>query len=244
MKRIPLTINSHVIHLRKYVTGNKPSIILIHGLGVSGDYYLTYAKKLEPFFDVYIIDLPGYGKTPKPKSPLTIQALSNIVTAFVSSNDLKKSIIVGQSMGCQIVCHAVVNSPDLFSKALLLAPTTNKNERSVAMQSVRLFQDTLHESLKINAIVFLNYARMGVRRFLITANFMVNDHIEEVIKHINIPVLIVSGSQDKIAPKAWAKYLAKNAPDAQAIEIQKAPHLLQYQKPEELVRITREFTQV
>ena len=241
MERIPMKIGSHVIHLRKLVSGYKPAIVLVHGLGVSGDYYIKYAEELKSYFDVYIVDLPGYGKTPKPAKPLTIQELADVVTSFINESYISNSIIVGQSMGCQIVSHAAAKAPLLFSKVMLLAPTSNSKERTLFLQGFRLWQDTFHESLKVNFIVFTNYARMGLRRFLITSRYMVEDHIEETVKKIKLPILIVSGSKDKIAPKEWAEFLASTAPDGKVVEIVSAPHLLQYQKPKELVRITLEF---
>jgi len=224
------------------MTSNKnTSIILVHGLGVSGDYYIKYAQKLAPYYDVYIIDLPGYGKTPKPSAPLNVAQLAQVLQTYLSTTGLVNMVIVGQSMGCQIVAHTIKLSPSLFSKALLLAPTVNSKERTVFMQALRLWQDTFRETIKVNSIVFINYARMGMRRFLVTSKYMVDDHIEDTVSDISLPILYVSGSRDVIAPTLWTTYLAGITKKGSSIEINAAPHLLQYQKPDELVSITREF---
>ncbi len=241
MERVPITIDSHVIHLRKFGSNNKTAVVLVHGIGVSGDYYIKFAEELAPFYDLHVIDLPGYGKTPKPARALTIQELANIVTAYVATNTTGKSAVIGQSMGCQIVAHAVHDSPKLFSKAIMLAPTINRKERTLPMQCLRLIQDTFYESLDVNIIVFTNYLRMGLKNFLITSKYMIEDKIEDIVKDISIPILYIGGSKDKIVPSAWVKYLAGITPKGSSIIMKSAPHLLQYQKPDELEKITRKF---
>ncbi|MDB5167686.1 MAG: alpha/beta hydrolase [Candidatus Saccharibacteria bacterium] len=244
MERVSVKVGPYIVHLRTLISGNKTQILLVHGLGVSGDYYIKYAEKLAPYYDVYIIDLPGYGKTPKPPKPLTILELSDVVLKYISNSEIKECIIVGQSMGCQIVAHVIVGSPHLFSRAILLAPTTNKKERGLFIQGFRLWQDTFHEKLSVTFIVFTNYIRMGLRRFLVTSRYMIEDHIEDVLKLVKIPVLIVYGSKDKIAPREWGEFLASITYKGAAIEMRPAPHLLHYQKPDELVKITRRFTDI
>lgn len=241
MKRKPIQVNEHIIHLRA-ITSDKPtSILLVHGLGISGDYYIPFAKELAAYYNVYIIDLPGYGKTPKPSKALDITQLSTVLLQFVAQLHVHNLIVSGQSMGCQIVAHAITQQPDTFKKAILLAPTVNKKERTVSLQGIRLFQDTFHEPMSANILVFTNYARMGVSRFLKTACFMVNDHIEDTLKKNTIPVLLLRGENDKIVPKEWASFLASNSPYSTSSELPNAPHLLHYAQPKSLTNICRAF---
>ena len=241
MKRIPFVVGPYTIHLRTLLSNKKTTVVLVHGLGVSSDYYIKFAQHLAPFYNVVMIDLPGYGKTPKPRKPLTIPQLAEILNAYIAMSQLTEVVAVGQSMGCQIVAHAARLLPNSFKKIILLSPTTNNKERSVFIQSVRLFQDTFHEPLQINLIVFKNYLRMGIIRFLITSRFMVLHRTEHALAHVPIPVLLVGGSRDKIVPNKWLSYLESLTPSSSTVEIPTAPHLLQYTHPEELTSITKGF---
>lgn len=241
MKRIPIKLGSHIIHLRTIVTGTRQPVVLVHGLGVSGTYFIPFAKELARQYDVYIIDLPGYGKTPKPRRALTIIELAELVTSFIKTQNLPEVIAIGQSMGCQIVAQACVTHPALFKKAVLLAPTVNDKERSVLTQALRLAQDTLHEPLPVTSIVLSDYLRMGIARYLTTSRYMVEDHIEDTLKHCQIPIHIVRGRQDKIVPHDWFTLLSHLAAVQQATEIPNAPHLLHYKKPKELMHLCRQF---
>jgi len=208
---------------------------------MSGDYYIPFAEKLARHYDVYVVDLPGYGRTPKPNKPLTIIELSDVLHEYVRVWDLKNVVLIGQSMGCQIVAHTLRSAPKLFLSGILLAPTVNKHERSLVKQGYRLLQDFFFESIKANGIVIHNYLRMGPIRYFITTKYMVNDHIEQTLQYMTVPLLLVSGSNDRIAPTAWVKELSATPLNGSFREMNSAPHLMQYQKPIELVAIVRQY---
>ena len=241
MNRQPILIGEQTIHLRKIVSNHQTSIILVHGIGVSGDYYIQFAQQLSKDYDVYIIDLPGYGKTPKPVKVLSIRQLSDVVLQYIDQAGLSNVIIVGHSMGCQVVAHAAADRPNIFKKVVLLAPTINKNERSIFKQAFRLLQDTFHEPPIANLIVFVNYLRMGIVRYLTTTRFMMADHIETTLSSNTVPILIIRGSADKIVPLDWTRWLSSVVPFSNVAEIKDAPHLLQYKRPHRLTKLCIDF---
>lgn len=239
-----MNIGRYEVHVRKAVQGDRPSVLLVHGLGVSGDYYEKLAGALEGFCDVYVIDLPGYGTTPKPKKPLNISDLANIISAYVNELNLEGCVIIGQSMGTQIAAHALVQNPALYGGAIMVAPTANRDERTLWLQGVRLLQDTFRETFADNLVVFKNYARMRPLRFLKTARFMVNDRPEEVIARVQVPLLFVYGSKDVIAPKKWVEYLAGTAVNGRVREMRGMPHLMHSKDPHGLAVLVKEFLDV
>ena len=241
IQKTAIILGSHTVHERVVASRSKTSIVLIHGLGVSGDYYLPFAEEMNEHYDVYIIDLPGFGGTPKPHHSLSIIKLSHVVVDYIAEKQLQNVIIVGQSMGCQVVAHAVADSPDLFTKMILLAPTINKDERRFSTQTLRLLQDSIREPLPAIAVVLRDYLRMGIRRYLSTTRSMLADHIEKTLVNCHVPILIVRGENDKIVPRHWTEYLAAIHTVNAAVELPNSPHLLHYKKPEELVAVCRRF---
>jgi pimeloyl-ACP methyl ester carboxylesterase len=240
IKKTILQLGTNVIHERVVASGAKTPLILVHGLGVSGDYYLPFAEKMKAFYDIYIIDLPGYGKTPKPYPPLTIDELANVLLEYIATKNISDAVAIGQSMGCQIVAQAAARQPQRFQKLILLSPTVNQFERTFLTQSLRLVQDTLREPPSVVFIVLRDYLRMGLRRYLLTTKSMLADHIEETLTKCPQPVLVVRGKKDTIVPHRWAAVLTENK-ERTLVEMQDAPHLLQYKKPRELVAICRQF---
>src|SRR6476659_7823866 len=82
---------------------NGPPIVMVHGIGVSGIYFLPLAQEIMTDHHALIIDLPGYGTTPHPPKPLSIPALAHVVDCVVKIYKLHQPTLVGQSMGCQTI---------------------------------------------------------------------------------------------------------------------------------------------
>jgi pimeloyl-ACP methyl ester carboxylesterase len=210
-------------------------IVFIHGIGVSGRYFVPLAEKFAQTHNVHVIDMPGYGSTPKPKRPLSLVEMAQTIQGYLNASNISKAIVVGQSMGCQTVVHFATMHPDRCSELILIAPTINRKERNVVVQAVRLFQDMFFETIRANVTIFSDYLRMGFVRYIITTRFMIDDQIEENIAQLRVKTLIIRGSNDPIVPKAWVEYLADRNKDVTVMQIPRAAHLVQFTRPNEVL---------
>jgi pimeloyl-ACP methyl ester carboxylesterase len=219
----------------------RKTIVLIHGIGVSSAYFLPFAEQLAPEYNVFTLDLPGYGKTAKPSKPLNVGELAEITASFLITRQLTDVILIGHSMGCQIVAEVNRLRPDKVRNLILLSPTVNRKERTVFMQGLRLLQDTFYEAPKVNFIIFSDYIRMGVFRYLKTSKYMVDNHIEKALLNTTSPCLIVRGENDHIVPRSWTEELRRTSPAVLVREIPHAPHAFQYKHAQEAKDICQQF---
>lgn len=229
-----LRVGAHAVDVRATFDPARRPVVLVHGIGVAGGYFAPLAEELAGCWDVVVVDLPGYGRTPRPERPLTVPELAEVLAGLVGALDLDRPVLVGHSMGCQVVVDAVRSQPGLCAAYVLLGPTVDRDARTLAHQAWRLFRDTLREPLAANAVIFRDYLRMGPLRYLRTSRSMLADRIEENIRACPGPGLIVRGGRDPIAPHDWVHYLARTAPGARALEIPGAPHAVQFTHPEEV----------
>lgn len=236
-----MRVLGHEIHVVSNKQNHNETVVLIHGIGVSHAYFWPLMRAMTDNFNVIALDLPGYGKTDDPDKILDIDQLAAVVNEFVRRSDLKNITLVGHSMGTQIVVQAVIEQQSLYKKCILLAPTISRSERSLPQQAWRLLQDTLREPLKVNMIVFREYFRMGIVRYLKTTQSMISDAIEHDLKRVAIPTLIINGAHDPISDNQWAKELADSTQWAVLRDIPSAPHVFQYTHPEETMRLCAEF---
>ncbi|HEX6257963.1 MAG TPA: alpha/beta hydrolase [Candidatus Saccharimonadales bacterium] len=218
-----------------------PTLLFVHGIGVSSRYFLPFAKECAKQYNILLVDLPGYGTAPKPDHPLTIPELADVLLTYLKEANVPRVIVIGQSMGCQIAAHMAVKQPEVCEQLILIGPTVNKWERNVFTQSLRLLQDIRREPGDANFVVFKDYLRMGPLRYLRTVQYMIADHIERTLHTCDTPTLIVRGSQDVISPKRWNVHLAQQMKHATAKEISNAPHLVQLAKPQELLSLCQDF---
>jgi pimeloyl-ACP methyl ester carboxylesterase len=236
-----VVINSLAMDIRSNSLTSVHTLLLIHGIGVSGRYYMPFARELAKTHRVAVMDLPGYGDTPKPKRVLSIQEQADLIAAFITEAGMHQPILVGHSMGCQVAARVAKDYPRLVAKLILLGPTVNKWERSLFMQGVRLLQDTLREPFKVNSIVVHDYLQMGISRYLKTSRYMIADHLEDSLRDCHLPILMIRGEFDKIAARRWVEYLSEQMEDGTVKELAGAPHVVQYSEARRLKRLCHTF---
>lgn len=219
----------------------RPPVVLVHGIGVSGRYFRPFAQELAAGHDVYLLDLPGYGSTPKPPRPLSVPELGQVVVDVVEALGLAAPVLVGHSMGCQVVVDTVGRNPGRCAGYVLLSPTVDPAGRSRRSQAWRLLRDSLREPLRTNALIYSDYLRMGPIRYLRTTRSMLSDRIEQDIGRCREPGLVVRGQRDPIAPRRWARDLAAAAPDARLVEVPGAAHAVQHTHARELAAACAPF---
>ncbi|MFI7584714.1 alpha/beta fold hydrolase [Kocuria sp. M1N1S27] len=243
LARRRLEAGAHTVDVRGTFapTPGTAPVLLVHGLGMSGEYFLRLAAALAATHDVYALDLPGYGTAPRPARPLDVPELGGVVAATVRALGLEAPVVAGHSMGCQVVVDTVKDHPGLCSGYVLVGPTVDPGARGPLGLGWRLLRDTLREPPRTNALVVRDYLRMGPLRYLRTVRHMLHDRIEEDIRGCASPGLVVRGAHDLIARQDWALRLARAAPDARFLEIPGAPHNVQHTHPEELAAACAPF---
>ena len=227
-------IGSNAVDVRGSFASERAPIVMVHGIGMSGEYCLPLADELAAEHDVYVLDLPGYGTTPNPDRALTVPELGEVVAEVIGKLGLDAPVVVGHSMGSQVLAQTIVQHPRLCAGYVLIGPTVDPAGRSMRSHAWRLLRDSLGEPPRTNAVILRNYLRMGPFRYLRTARYMLADRIEETILGCPMPGLVVRGERDPIADHDWARQLVHLAPDADLLEIPGARHAVQHTRPKEL----------
>lgn len=213
------------VRLRGKVDQKRPVYVLVHGIGMSHRYFKPFEQCLiDKNITVMTIDLPGFGRASRPIKALSIRDQAKLITEVISRFNIAKPVLIGQSMGCQFVTEVLCAYPDIADKAVLLGPTVNIHERTLAMQSWRLAQDCARESAKANWYVLSDYAR-AMYHHALTLRHMLSYPIEIRLPSVRAQLLIIRGSQDPIVPHQWVEGLAGQTERVQIKEIDGAPHL-------------------
>ncbi|MBI4899777.1 MAG: alpha/beta hydrolase [Actinobacteria bacterium] len=241
LTRRRLSIDSHAVDVRSSPRHDGRPVVMVHGIGVSGDYFLPFACVLARMREVHLLDLPGYGTTPKPPRPLSVPELADVAARSVARLGLVDPILVGQSMGCQVVVDAIASRPALAAAYILIGPTVDPDARSLVRLTARMARNVTRETAANNLVVLHDVGRMGLMRFLRTSRFMLADRIEENIAGCTVPGMVVRGARDPIAPAGWVRRLAALAPEAAFAEVPGAAHNVQYTHPDELATTCAPF---
>jgi 2-hydroxy-6-oxonona-2,4-dienedioate hydrolase len=216
--------------------GEAPVFVLVHGLGMSGRYMMPTAERLAAHGRVYVPDLPGFGRSGKPRHALSIAELADSLAEWMAVNSIKGPVLVGNSLGGQVIVDFALRHPQRLVAAVLVGPTIDPEARNVSTQVFRLLVDILREPLGLYWMGLTDYLRAGIGRVLRTLRHALADPVLEKLPLIRVPVLIVRGGRDPIVPQRWVEQAAQLIPDARLVTLRDAAHAVNFNSPEALTR--------
>lgn len=101
--------------------GRGPTIVLLHGLASSIDFWEYNIPVLALHHRVLALDIPGFGKSDKPYDhDYTIRGLAKDVLAFMDNRGVESATIVGGSMGGHIALLMALDHPDRVDKLVMM----------------------------------------------------------------------------------------------------------------------------
>lgn len=101
--------------------GRGSPVVFIHGLGSSG--YMEWRQNLEAVAGrhrVFAPDLPGYGRSDKPRARYTIPFFARFVRRYMEDRGLRSAALVGASLGGRIALEVALEEPRLVRKLALV----------------------------------------------------------------------------------------------------------------------------
>ena len=203
----------------------------MHGVGLGADSLRPLAAALTRTAHVTWVELPGFGSTPT-QDPIRLMAdQSDFLAAFLRSRGVVDAVLVGHSMGSGVVAGVAARHPDLVRRLVLIGPVTDPRARSLPKQAFRLLRDTCLESPATNLVVLREYARCGVRRYLIALDDMLRFDLDRAAPRIDQPTLIVRGLHDPISPRAWCESVVGRFRRGRLVQIPGAAHLAMHSHP-------------
>lgn len=218
-----------------------PVVVLVHGLVVSSRYMAPTLSRLAARYRVYAPDLPGFGRSEKPLRALDIPGLARALVGWMEATGLESAVLVGNSMGCQVITELAVRRPDLVERIVFQGPVMDPGSRNLPRQVARLALDCLREPPSLLLIEGLDLLTAGLLRSLRTFRYAANYKIEEKLLGLRAPTLVLHGGRDPIVPEHWAREVAGLLPDGKLVVVPGAAHAMNYNAPSELARHVEEF---
>lgn len=208
-----------------------PTVVLVHGIGMSHRYLAKLQEVLAESTDVVSIDLPGFGGLPKPEVDVDVERMAAGIADVLTLLGRESTILVGHSMGAQWVVEAARQRPSLASMVVTIGPVTDERHRTLGAQARALGLDTLGERPSTNAIVFTDYIRCGIRWYLMQLRHMLGYRIEDRVRELRMPLLVIRGGSDPVAGRDWCRRLTDEAPVSRFVEVPHRPHVVQQSAP-------------
>jgi pimeloyl-ACP methyl ester carboxylesterase len=222
-------------------TGERP-FLLVPGIGVSSDYFERLAPNLNRFGPVHAVDLPGFAGVPHPDKAMTIREYGDLLSAVIDDLALNDPIVVGHSMGTQVVVDMASRRSDLTS-IVLIGPVINAKERNVLTQAVKFAQASWHEPGRVKSLAISAYVLCGVRWFSRILPMMMRYPIEKRLPFITADTLVMRGEYDAVAPRDWVRQVSELLPSSRIWEIPTAAHSVMHAHANEVATLCVEHAE-
>ncbi len=216
----------HALVSAEPVPSGRPAVVLVHGLGVSSRYMIPIAEHLALDFPVYAPDLPGFGRSDKPPHALTIRELADALAAWMDAVELPRAVLVGNSLGNEIIVELALRHPEKVERVVLQGLTPEPGTRNAPQQIWRYLATNPFEQPPLGWIATTDYMICGVRRFVRTFRYMLQDRIVDKLPKVNVPALVVRGSHDQIVSQRWSEAATRLLPKARLVVIPGAGHAI------------------
>lgn len=208
-----------------------PPFVLIHGIGVSHRYLDPLFDRLADDFEVHALDLPGFGGLTRPGRDVGIDEMATALGTVMDRLGIGRGILIGHSMGTQWVTELAIQRPDLAHRVVLMGPVADRRHRNFLAQAVALTVDTLGEPPGGNVAVLTDYLRCGPAWYTTQLRHMLAYRLEERIRDVTAPILVIRGGSDPIAGLQWCRRLRAAARNGALYWMPRHRHLVQWTAP-------------
>jgi pimeloyl-ACP methyl ester carboxylesterase len=237
--------------------GNKPPLILLHGLTTNGNCWTPLALALENKYDIIIPDARGHGKSSVTNYGYQYEDLANDVLGLIKALKLSDPILLGHSMGGLTSAVVASQNPKLLSGLILADPTFLSPEAQVevfnsdaADQHRRALKTSFDELVAEARIkhpersldVLERNARAKLQTSIKAFDILKppNPDYKDLISKIEVPTLLVIGDAG-VVTFAAARELQRLNPGLQVEQIAGAGHGLQFDQPAGFEAVVKSF---
>lgn len=226
---------------------SKPTVVLLHGVGLDHTMWEPAAALLADRFTVIAPDLPGHGTRPPVSDGVTLAELAAGVVGEIPAG----SHLVGFSLGALVAQHVALHRPELAATLISVSSVCERTaeERTSVLDRLRTADADFTASTAASLKRWYDGTGVGADRVARTeATLLANDvgsflacyrvfatadaDLAPHLPAIDVRALAVTGEDDPGSTPEMTRRLAAALPDCRAQVIPQARHMLPVERPE------------
>jgi pimeloyl-ACP methyl ester carboxylesterase len=218
-------------------------MVHLHGFALSGRYLLPTAERLSPEFHTLVPDLPGFGRSGRPTSPLDVTGLAHAAARVLDEKGIDRATFVGNSMGCAVICEFAHHHRDRIERAVLVAPAGGLHNQPLRRAIAQLARDGFREPTRLVGVAAPDYLRFGVPSTLRLFDALTRFPALDRLLALDVPTMAVIGSRDPLMPPPprVREVARRTRSRALLVVIEGAAHAINFSHPGELSNVVRQF---
>lgn len=227
------------IRLRYDVRGTGPVVVLLHGFASSLDVWGRLVQDLESDYTIVRLDLKGFGWSERPEGDYSPQAQADLVWGMLEKLQIDKFALVGHSWGSSVALQMALNQPTRIERLALYDAWVYEEqlpaffiwsrtpgfgetmfrlwykERPEDRMAMAFHNPEIYIQESFSESVDEGLDRPGtVRAALEAVRGQDYEAVQHRYKEISMPVLLLWGDSDQVAPLWVGQRLAAELPYA------------------------------
>lgn len=245
------------------VAGAGPPVVLLHPFPVNHEFWLPIAKHLSSRHRLIMPDLRGHGDSELGNGPATMEKHASDIAHIMTDAGVDRAPLIGVSIGGYSIFEFWRRFRDRVSGLVLCntkAPADAADARVARLKAADdvlqhgtepffegMLQKLLAETTRHSRPDLVESALRMMRKMSAEDVAGVQRGMAErpdsisTLRTINVPVLIITGDEDKMTGLPEAELMKQNIAGSQMKVIAKAGHYSPWEQPEEVGKLLRQF---
>ena len=179
-----------------------PVVVLVPGLGLDHREFRAVRSGLDR--PALVVPLPSMGLGAPLGSDLGVEAHAERVLAVLPPGGAP--VLVGHSASCPVVVEVARRAP--VTGLVLVGPVTDPRAATWPRMLGQWVRTATHERPGEATVLLPQYARTGVGSMLRGMDAVRRHRTDHALRGLDVPVEVVRGERDRIAPADWCARLA------------------------------------
>lgn len=215
------------------VAGEGEPVVLVHGLSASSRWWVRNIPALAQRYQVYLLDLPGFGMMRRFRWRFALDELASGIVAWMEALGFKQAHLMGHSMGGYICLRIAAQHPERIKRLVLVSPAGIPHVRSVYGYTIPLLVAFRYFKLSFFSILISDALRAGPLTILRATQDLLTRDVRDCLKDVTAPTLLVWGEHDSLVPPAFGPILQQEIRDAQLLVLKRAGHVSMFDQAEQ-----------
>jgi len=214
----------------------RPVAVAVPGLGLTAASYGGLIDALGAAVPTAVVALPAMGLRADPGAALDPESSADELAQRLDEHGLTGGplVVIGHSASCQVVAELARRHPHTVAGLVLVGPTADPRMSPRRRLVVRWLRTAAREDPRRVPGMLRSYATTRLSGFARALRAARRRDLRATLAATTVPVLLVGGPHDHLAPSGWLDALAATRPGIEVVTMTAGAHNLPQTHPTEL----------
>ena len=193
---------------------------------------------------VIAFELPGFGDSPANELSETLDHLASTMNAAVDLLGIERHDLMGTSFGAKLALCMALAGRGKIDAAVLLSPAAIRLELPAGTAAPVVGPETLYAHPDRQPSITPDLPEVRDKQRALVARLIGprrDPAFEERLARLDLPVLVVFGTEDRITPPDAARLYREIMPNCHLVMVYDAAHAVDADRPEAVASVVTDF---